>query len=84
MMAYAKRRGPDRTEREERALDRLRAVWQLSQLADAGKVTSVQIQHSMPGMRYLITTPGWIGERSYRTTRELEAFIHGAFSALGA
>ena len=58
----------------EATLDRLRVRWELCELVDAGVVRSF---HSSAG-RTIIDARGWKGERAYRSTRELEAFVHGA------
>jgi predicted ATP-dependent protease len=62
----------------ERTLDRLRVRWHLCQLRDAGVIRTFYAS----GGRTIIDARGWQGERAYTTTRELEAFAHGAQAAL--
>lgn len=59
----------------ERTLDRLRVRWELCALEDAGVVVHWE-RHG--GVGTYVDAVGFKGTRCYRTTRELEAFVHGA------
>lgn len=63
----------------EQTLDRLRMLWQMQQLADAGIVAGFH----KSGSRWIVNAPGTIGERAYPNVRAMEAFVHGAFAGLG-
>jgi hypothetical protein len=63
----------------EATMDRKRVRWQLCQLVDAGVVKDATHRG---GVGTIIDARGFIGQRNYRTTRELEAFVHGAMAGL--
>jgi hypothetical protein len=64
----------------EATMDRYRVRWNLCQLEDAGIVHHWNRENG----RTRIDARGSRGARSYGTTRELEAFVHGAMAALDA
>jgi hypothetical protein len=64
----------------EATMDRLRTRWNLCQLEDAGIVRYWNRENGYTR----VDARGSRGARAYRSTRELEAFVHGAMAALDA